>query len=301
MVEKTDPFEKTRMTLGEHLDELRSRLFKGILAVTISFIVAWYYKDQITEIVTIPFREAMGMLHESWVEQAKAILEAHPERPRTDFFDSPDPADFRLRGFNDRLTSIGVGEVFFFQLKICLYFSLFVGAPILLWQMWQFVAAGLYKKERRAVLRYFPVSVLMFVVGVLFGYFFMVPYAMYFLNKDVSLELSIPQITTDNYLTFLRSLCLAFGVIFQLPLLMSFLGGAGMVSPALMSKYRGHFIVAAFVIAAIITPPDPITQLMMGVPLVILYEIGILGARITARRRGVTALVTVDDDVEDAG
>ncbi len=300
MAEKTDPFEKTRMTLGEHLDELRSRLIKGILAVGIAFIVAWYYKDLITEIVTVPFKEAMAMLHAYWVEEANAILEADPGRPRTDFFDSADPEDFRLRGFNDRLNAIGVGESFFFQLKICVYFSLFVGAPVLLWQMWQFVAAGLYKKERGAALKYFPISVIMFVVGVLFGYYFMVPYGMYFLNRDAPLELAIPQITMENYLTFLRSLCLAFGVIFQLPLLMTFLGGAGMIPPALMSKYRGHFIVGAFVIAAIITPPDPITQLMMGVPLIILYEVGIMGARIAARRTGATDLVPVGQG-EDVG
>lgn len=291
---KKDPFEHTRMTLGEHLEELRWRLLKGIIALVVALIVALIFKNEISELVTRPYDQAMDMLEEYWVAEREEVLAEEPERKRSEFFMSDDPADQHLRGFTRQLVTIGVGEGFLFQLKICLYFAFFIGAPILLWQMWQFVGAGLYSKERRAVLKYFPVSVGMFVIGVLFGYFFMVPYGMYFLNRSVPLDLAIPTITTSHFLTFISGLCLAFGVIFQLPLVMTFVGGMGMISPRAMSKYRGHFIVGAFVVAAILTPPDPITQLGMGLPLLILYEVGIWGARIASRGRDTTALIDTE-------
>jgi sec-independent protein translocase protein TatC len=287
---ESDPFEHTRMTLGEHLEELRGRLFKGVIALLIAFAGAWYFRDAISLLVSRPYFEAMGMLQEYWIEAAEKLLTDNPERLRTELFLSADPSDQRLLGFSLRMNAIGMGETFLYQLKICLYFAVFIGAPVLLWQMWQFVGAGLYPTERKPLLRYFPVSVAMFVGGVLFGFFVMVPYGMYFLNRSAPLDLALPQITTQNYLTFLSSLCLAFGVIFQLPLVMTFLGGAGILSPRVMSKYRGHFIVGAFVVAAMLTPPDPVTQLMMGVPLIVLFEVGVLGARIVSRGKHSTDL-----------
>jgi sec-independent protein translocase protein TatC len=120
---------------------------------------------------------------------------------------------------------------------------------------------------------------------VLFGYYFMVPYAMFYLNSAVSLELFVPNIKLESFLAFATSLCLAFGAIFQLPLLMTFVGRFDLITPETFSRYRGHFIVGALVLAAILTPPDPITQLMLGIPMVVLYEIGIVGARFSRRSR----------------
>ena len=194
-----------------------------------------------------------------------------------------DPQDKRLLEFNRNLTSIGVAELTIFKLKICLYAALVVGGPFLLWQMWQFIAAGLYKKERRSILKYFPLSVAAFVAGVLFGYFLMVPYAIYFLNKDIPIRMGTPQITVQHYLTFLSSLCVAFGLIFQLPLLMTALGAAGVVDARVLARHRGTFAIGGFVVAALLTPPDPFTQLMMAIPLLILYELGIWGARLGSK------------------
>ncbi|MEW6071914.1 MAG: twin-arginine translocase subunit TatC [Planctomycetota bacterium] len=286
MADESDPFEATRMTLGEHLAELRSRLIKGLLAVLVAFVAAWCFRGDLGRVIARPYMQAMGMLETALVAQAEQLLGAHPDWPRTRYFESDDPADKRLREFRKQMQAIGPGEMFLYPLKICLYFALFFGAPVLLWQMWQFVAAGLYPREKRAVRRYFPLSLVMFVGGVLFGYCFLVPYGIYFLNNEADLEVALPTITLEYYLSFLRTLCLALGVVFQLPLLMSFLGGAGLVQPATMAKYRGHFVIAAFVIAAVITPgADPISQLLVAVPLVVLYEIGIAGARLAARRR----------------
>ena len=287
--EESEAFAETRMTLGEHLDELRGRLIKGTLAVIVAFLIAWAFQDRVTVIMTMPYNRAMGWLEESFVAQAEEILAADPTRPRSDFFVAVSSGEERLLGFDSRLTAIRPGESFLFVLKICFYAALIFGAPVLLWQMWQFIAAGLYAKEKVVVNRYFPLSLIAFAVGVVFGYFVIVPYGMYFLNKSVSIEVMMPSITVQYYLTFLSGLCLAFGCIFQLPLVMTFLGSMGLVQPSAMGTYRGHFAVGALILSAMLTPPDPFTQMMMAVPLVVLYEIGIWSARVAIRRRAAEA------------
>ncbi len=282
---ESDAFAETRMTLGEHLEELRSRLIKGTAAIIVAFLVAWAFQERVTEVMTRPYERSMGWLEESYIEEAEGILAADPERGRGDLLRTDESGRVRVVGFDGRLKSIKPGESFLFILKVCFYASLVFGAPVLLWQMWQFIAAGLYAKEKRAVSRYFPLSLLAFAVGILFGYFVIVPYGIFFLNKSVSIELMIPEITVQYYLTFLSGLCLAFGLIFQLPLVMTFVGSMGLVQPSAMASYRGHFCIGALILSAILTPPDPFTQLMMAIPLVVLYEIGIWSARFAAGRR----------------
>ncbi len=287
--EEQDPFAKSRMTLGEHLDELRSRLLKGAVAVLVAFVACWSYRDLVTRWMFVPYHQAMDMLEEHYVGEAKGLLAGDPERERTEFFVSADPADERLLHFDRRAQGIKVGEHFFFMLKVCLYFAVAFGAPILLWQLWGFVAAGLYDRERLSVLKYFPTSLVLFGVGVLFGFFFLVPYGMYFLNQEAPLDLVDVKISLEMFFTFMSSLCFAMGFVFQLPLIMSFLAATDIVRPKDMARFRGHFIVLAFVIAAILTPPDPVTQCMMGVPMVLLYEIGIWTARWSARKTKAVA------------
>jgi sec-independent protein translocase protein TatC len=281
-----DPFGQTRMTLGEHLEELRKRLLRGLLALAVAFVVAWVFQEPIARIALEPYHRSVEMLNAYWTEQTEALLAENPEIPRSRHF----TADGELRATLDtRPQMTGPGEGFFFVVKICLYFAVFLGAPFLLWQLWQFVAAGLYPKERGAVTRYFPASVALFLVGVLFGYFAMVPFAMYYLNRSVPLELARPDFKLEEYFTFLSSLCLALGAVFQLPLLMSFLAATGLVGSAPMRKYRGHFVVGALIVGAILTPPDPFTQILMAGPMIVLYELGIWCARAAERRRNRSA------------
>ncbi len=284
-----ETLEDTRMSLGEHLDELRKRLIRGVGAIAIAFVVAWTFRAEVTSFVTQPYDWAMDRLEAHFVEEAEGLLLADPTLERGEYFETNDPADQRLRGFDKRLTGIQAAEPFLFQLKISLYAAIVFGAPVLLWQMWAFIAAGLYKREKRAVLRYFPFSVLAFAVGIGFGFYFITPYGLFYLNKAISIAEAVPSVTFKNFLSFLSTLCLAFGVVFQLPLVQTFLGSAGVLSPDAMAKYRGHFIVAAFVIAAVMTPPDPYTQAAMAVPLIVLYQVGIWSARVAIRRREAAA------------
>lgn len=285
-----DPFENTRMTLAEHLDELRRRLLKGFVAVAVAFSVGLFFQVEVVDFVKQPYVRAGGMLNEYWLERAEEAVAEDPSRAG-EFFHEGYPELRIPRKQTSELIGIKPGESFFFGLKVVFYLALTVGGPFLLWQLWQFVAAGLYSHERRLALRYFPVSVLMLGVGLSFGYFLMVPYAIYFLNQNDFAEM---QVTTEHYLTFVTGLCLAFGVVFQLPIVLTFLGRAGLVEAKTLARYRGHFLIGAFVFAALLTPPDPVTQSMLGVPLVVLYEIGILGVRIWGKPRETDALTPTE-------
>jgi len=281
------------MSLADHLDELRSRLIKGLAGVAIAFVVGWIFKDQVYDIVSEPYHQAVTWLNENLEERYEGKLANDPSLERTEYFLSADPEDKRLRDpISHRALATGSAEAFMVHLKAVFYLALFVGGPLLIWQLWMFVAAGLYDKERKTVLTYLPASLLLFLGGVLFGYFVLVPYAIFYLNSSVSLEDFRFELRIVEYFTFLSSLCLGLGVVFQLPIVMNALSRAGMVQTAAMARFRGYFALLAFVLAAMITPPDPFTQLMMAVPMILLYELGLWTSRM-----GVTkdrALVASD-------
>jgi sec-independent protein translocase protein TatC len=285
MVEEADPFEHTRMTLGEHLEELRRRLMIGLGSIIVLFFVAFAFKDRAMRVALQPYDVMVAKLERFYVAEAEEALKADPSIPREKYF-VWDGQRERLRSLQDtRMTSVAPGETFFFQLKICIYISLFIGSPILLWQLWMFVGAGLYRREKRAVLRFFPTAAVLFMVGVLFGYFILVPYAMYFLNRSTPLDLVRPDFRVQEYFSFLSSLCLGLGVAFQLPIAMLVLTRLDIVTPAMFAKYRGHTWVIVMIVAGILTPPDPYTQSMMALPMLLLYEVGILWARMSEKAR----------------
>lgn len=280
-----DPVEASRMTLGEHLDELRTRLIRSAIAFGIVLSVAYAFWGTIVEVVLHPYHQAMEMLAVDWQEETLRRWQADPDAPRTKYFMSADPDDMRplhpLRT-DPRADSAGAG--IFFALKCCMYFSIAVAGPYVLWQIWQFVAAGLYKKEKRAVYRTFPAAVGLFLTGVLFGYFYMVPFAYYALPAMTIEQLQFdPEIS--SYFLFLRSLSLGMGVVFLLPIVMLVLSRAGIVEPEKYATYRGHFLIGSLVFAAFLTPPDPFTMVMMAAPMIVLYEIGRLVALAGARKR----------------
>lgn len=273
------------MTLGEHLDELRGRLFKGVLAVLLCFVVAWIFRQQAYEVFMGPFEKGVGMLREDWLAVIEDRLAEDPELARTEFFLTDDPEDLRLLpkyAVEERPLITAVGEAFLTKLKISLYFALFAGGPYLLWQLWAFIAAGLYRHERRVVMSYFPASLSLFFAGVLFGYLVLVPYGMYYLSGELRPDQGWIGFKLDTYFTFISSLCLALGAVFQLPIILTALARVGLVAPRTFAHYRGHFALSSFVIAAILTPPDPITQSMMAGPMILLYEVGIWSARLVA-------------------
>jgi sec-independent protein translocase protein TatC len=288
MAEATDdPFEHTRMTLGEHLEELRKRIFKSALVLAIAFGFAWWQTEPIAAWVMSPWGTAVGRINADLVQKAEKTLAAHPEMKRAELFESDDPHDTRLKNRIDpRLQAFAVGDPFFFAMNNAIYFALFVGSPFVLWQLWQFVAAGLYRHEKRLISLYFPFSALLFLTGVAFCFYLVVPVGLYFLATTVSLDKVRPMLGLDQYFTFLSTMCLAMGLVFQLPIVMIFVSRIGIVDPRTYSKYRGHFLIGALFMAALLTPgPDWYSQVLMTIPMLLLYEIGAWIARLTARPR----------------
>lgn len=275
-----DPFAGTRMTLGEHLDELRKRLFRGVLAVAVTFVVALFFNREIAAVILRPHLQVVGWLNQHYLAEAHRIVAEQPEKRELYF--EPD-GTFRF-AIDPRLTAQSPTESMWFVLKVAGYAALVLGAPVLLWQLWQFVAAGLYARERRWVWYFFPPALVLFASGVLFSYFLLVPYGMFYSMQSAPLELVKPDIRLEYYFGFLTTLCLSMGLVFQLPMLMTFLGLVGMVQAATFASLRGYFVIAAFALSAILTPgPDVFSQVAMAAPMVLLYEVGILGARFAAR------------------
>lgn len=290
MAPEADPFESTRMSLAQHLDELRRRLVRGLGTVLVCFVFAWAFYEEIADYAIQPYLDAVEKINAHWVEHYTAECEGDADLDPKDYFVDPEAEPRvlvdRLR-VDTRLSLLKPAEGFLFALKLCFYFALFAGGPVLLWQLWQFVAAGLYPEERRAALRYFPYSVALFVIGALFGYFVMIPNAMYYLGIAFSPDFLAADFRLEYYFSMLTTLTLALALVFQLPVVMTFVARLGLVEVKTLSNGRGYFVVGSFVIAAILTPPDPVTQSLMAVPMIGLYEVGLIAARLVAKPRAV--------------
>jgi len=285
--------EASRMTLGEHLEELRGRLFKSVVVLVLIFSVVYAWRFDVFSIIQGPHQKAMVMLNEARAEHFHELIQERQAAgkevdPSTWFEDGYPEAKVLTPSFRneDRLKHFSADQGFLLRLRVCFWISLFLAGPYLLLQMWGFIAAGLYRSEKSVVHRYLPTSLGLFVGGVLFGYFVMVPYALYFLGlDDLNLEtLEVSAQIASSYLEFMKGLALAMGAVFQLPVIMLALSKLGLVEASVWSQYRRHMVVGALVIAAILTPPDPITQMLMAGPIVILYEVGVFLTRLAARR-----------------
>jgi sec-independent protein translocase protein TatC len=177
-----------------------------------------------------------------------------------------------------RLVFIAPTEAFFVNLKVAFYAGLFLSVPLLLFQVWKFVAPGLYEHERRYSFPFLIISTVLFLIGAIFAYAVVLPIALHFLIAQGG-ELWKPNITLSNYLSFCMRLILAAGLIFEFPVLMYFLAKVGVVTPEFLVKNRKYAVLAAFVISAILTPPDVFSQVLLAVPLFLLFEVSIFVAK----------------------
>jgi len=178
-----------------------------------------------------------------------------------------------------------VAEKFLTRLKCSLFAGAFLASPVIFFHIWRFVAPGLYRRERSLALPFVISSTVFFMGGAAFCYYLLMPIAMqFFLTIGVGDGIQT-QIEMGEYLVFVTRLMLVFGAVFELPLLIFFLARLGLVSAEQLAKFRKYAVVIIFALAAFVTPPDPITQLMLGVPLVVLYEVGIVTARLWGQPR----------------
>lgn len=297
------------MTFGEHLDELRRRLLISILAVVVVMAFFLFQKDKVMDFVTRPYKamwqqrfddwwvdhfepkvlapEVYAKLRPSYRDDVDLIVESRV-RIRDWDWDDDAPIDLEepLKRFKFKLQagliSVKPLQDFFTFMLAAALCGLGVAFPIVLHQVWRFIAAGLYARERRAVMSYLPASMGLFLGGMLFGFYVMVPTALYFLT---GLANTTTMLTVADYFRFLFMLTIALGFVFQLPVLMVALVRVGVTTPEFYIKYWRHVVLGIFVVGAILTPPDPFTQAMMAVPMVLLFLIGLFFSKLVAKRK----------------
>jgi len=230
------PDEQSKMPLFQHLEELRTRLLICCLAVGAGFVACYFFSSRIFEILMRPWINAMP-----------------PWQPAKLIYTAPH-------------------EAFFVYMKVSFIAGTILAAPIILWQIWKFVAPGLYENEKRYMLPVILSSSLCFISGVLFGYFVVIPVAFKFF-ASFSSEYITPMLRTTEYLAFANKMLLCFGIAFQLPVFAFFLAKMGVLSADYLKRKRKWAIVLVFVAAAVLTPsPDIVSQLLMAMPLLVLYE-----------------------------
>ena len=247
-----DEVDESRMTLGEHLAELRMRLIRSVIAIVIAFAGIYGFRYEAVQFIQGPHNWATTELNAKKAEvmeerllEAQAALAAGELQVPEDAKEDPtDPETYFEAGYpetkrlNDTyliptdLLYLGGDFGFFVRMRVCFWLALFVAGPFVLWEMWGFIAAGLYRHERKTIYTYFPFSLSLFLGGVVFGYKVMVPYALYFLGLDGLQSQAIDaQMGVDEYLGFLKGLALALGIVFQLPVVMIALAGWAWWSP----------------------------------------------------------------------
>ena len=238
--------EAGTMTFWEHLEELRSRMIRALLAFIVGAVVAWIFKEQLLIILTTPFVDG-------WHGEEGSTASLHFPAPQS---------------------------LFLAYVKLALLGGFILALPFALYQVWAFIAPGLYKKEKRLALPFVVSSCLLFATGAYFGWRVVFPLAFDYLlgYSEVPFDAPLrvePTVMIGEYISFVTQALLAFGAVFEIPVVVFFLSVAGLVNHTHLIKFSRYFIVIAFILAAIITPPDPLSQLLLAGPLVVLYAISI--------------------------
>jgi len=191
---------------------------------------------------------------------------------------------FLKRPYAKKLIALAPTETFIVYLKVSLFAAIVVTVPVIIHQIWRFVAPGLLPQEKKYTLPMVVLATICFLIGASFSYLLILPYGLKFLER-YGADIVVTTYSVGQYVTFCTRLMLAFGVAFELPLVILFLARIGIVTPEMLSRNRKYAVLIAFICAAILTPPDVFTQLAMGGPLLLLYEISILASRLAVRRR----------------
>ncbi|MDY6906188.1 MAG: twin-arginine translocase subunit TatC [Thermodesulfobacteriota bacterium] len=246
--------DESKAPFLDHLEELRKRLIRCVIAVAIGFGAAYAFKDRLFAILIRPLVSVMET--------------------------------------GDNMIFTGLPEAFFTYLKVSLLAGVVLALPVIFYEFWMFVAPGLYTKERKVIIPVVLISLIFFLAGALFGYFLVFPYGFKFF-LGFATENIRPFPSMKEYLSFSSKLLLAFGLAFELPLVITCFARFGFVSVPFLKKNRKYAILIFFAGSAILTPPDVVTQVMLSIPLMVLYELSIIGARVFGRK--------TDEDDTDTG
>ena len=265
---KAKKSKEEEMSFLEHLEELRWHIIRAFLAIVIFAVIAFLNKDFIFD--TVIFNPKTPSF---WTNRMFAKLAE---------FTGMD--SLRINTKDLQLISIKMADNFMTHVMTSIIAGLIVASPYVFFEMWRFISPALHQKERRHSGGAVVYMSILFIIGVLFGYFLIVPLSVHFLGSYTISHEVINQINMRSYIGTVTSISLASGVIFELPIFVYFLSKIGILTPDLMKNYRRHAYVALLLLSAIITPPDVFSQIMVCLPLVFLYEIGIvISKRVTKK------------------
>ena len=264
--------EQRPMAFADHLVELRSRLLICIIATLLATIFAYLFTpDVLFPFITAPIDGLQGSNSQNPFVIHATLWDYLLERSGID-------------RAAIKLNYSSLGDPFLLRLKIAFGGGILLVLPIIVYQIWAFVSAGLYEHERRLVRIFGPVSFLLFLVGAALAYYIVLPFGIIFLVQQGQIFGLSPVLMINDYVPFVLWLLLGFGIVFQLPLVIMFLAKLGIVSARSLSQFRRYAILIVFIVAAVLTPPDPFTQVAMAIPMIGLYELSILLARLGAKK-----------------
>jgi sec-independent protein translocase protein TatC len=248
--------EDLKMPITEHLGDLRKRITISLIALCITFVAAFTVSEHILGILMFPLKYSLDF------SVRELYLHFVP--------------DDKLGG-NTKLVFLAPTEAFWMNVKISIVAGLILALPVIFYQFWKFISPGLLPKEKKYVLPFVFSATGLFLFGAAFCLFIVLPFAMGFLLTYKVGDFLMPMLSVGQYVDFCLKFILAFGIVFQLPIVIVFLTKMGIVNPRTLAKNRKYSVLAAFVLAAFLTPtPDIFNQILMAVPMILLYEVGIL-------------------------
>ena len=257
------------MSFFEHIAELRKHILRAVLAIAVIGVVAFLNKDFIFNTLIFGPRDVNFPTYRVLCSASHAV-------------GLGDKMCFTPPAFN--IITRQLGEVLMQHLYVSFWLGVIGAFPFIFWEFWKFVSPGLYEKERKAVRGVVAICSLLFLTGVLFGYFVIAPFSISFLAGYTLEGLEVSP-TLDSYVTYMTMFTLPTGLIFEMPIVAYFLAKIGIVGAAFLRSYRRHAIVVILIVAAVITPPDVVSQTLVAIPLFVLYEVSIMVVAGVQRRR----------------
>lgn len=247
--------EEPEMSFMDHLEQLRWHIVRSIVAIFSGAIIVFLLKEWVFKHIIFAPKQDSFITYRFFCKMSEA----------TCFY----PPKFHL-------VAIQMGEQFFIHIKVSIFLGFIMAFPYVFWELWRFIKPGLYDNEQKSARGIVFICSALFLSGVLFGYYIITPFAINFLaGYSVGVD-AVSNPSLESYVSYLTMFTMPTGVVFELPIVVLFLSKAGLITPELMRTYRKHSIIVILILAAVITPPDVMSQFLIGIPIFILYEISIM-------------------------